>query len=175
MQLTQAEHAASEASGIEGEDLRSALETACRLAGDDTPLDRWLERIKRLTTGETFAEYGHDAGRVVLALASHHNGPTDMQEDIMTSTTETVYGVARGQKILSGGFANVEGARAENAWYEKQAEGIGLKPDTRVVTYDITTTVETGRPTTYVEPEPDVAAETAEAPESDPAGEPDAD
>lgn len=79
----------------------------------------------------------------------------------MASTTVTKYGVARGQKILTdGGFDTIDPARSELAWYETNMEAVGLKPDVRLVEYDITTTIETSKPRTYVEPEPEAQAQT---------------
>lgn len=91
----------------------------------------------------------------------------------MSTNTQTLYGVARGQKILSGGFGNVEGAAAENGWYEARATDIGLTPDTYVATYEVTTTTETGRPSRYVAPVPEAEGETEDdvntsEPSSDP-------
>ncbi len=64
----------------------------------------------------------------------------------------TVYGVARGEKLLSGGFPSVEGARSDVDHYAAQMSAVGLEPDVRLVEYDVETTVKTSRVRAYREP-----------------------
>ncbi|MBS1674380.1 MAG: hypothetical protein JSS74_10490 [Actinobacteria bacterium] len=72
----------------------------------------------------------------------------------MTSETtkETLYGIARGDKIINGGHLRVEHAQIALGQANAQMTGLGLEPDLRLVEYDVETTIKTGRPRTYKEP-----------------------
>lgn len=84
----------------------------------------------------------------------------------MTKNVETKYGVARGEKILSGDFTNVEPAKTELTHFEEQMRVVGLEPDVRLVQYDVTTT--TSRVRAYREP---VEGEEADTEGDDASGE----
>ncbi len=80
----------------------------------------------------------------------------------MSSTTVTKYAVARGEKILGESHEDVNGAKGELAHYEDGMRALGLEPDVRIVTFDVSTT--TTRPRVYKEPEPEVAEDTEPEP-----------
>jgi hypothetical protein len=84
-----------------------------------------------------------------------------------TTTEETRYAVARGEKIVSDehGHTAVESAQGELGYLNKQMENVGLDPDLRLVEFDVKTTVERSRVRAYREPAPeDTEAPTADAP-----------
>lgn len=92
------------------------------------------------------------------------------------TSTQTAYAVARGEKVLSRGFATIEGARVEMENYVSHMQQVGLEPDVRLVEYDETTTVERSRPRAYREPTADTtrddvddtAGDTADSTDSTP-------
>jgi hypothetical protein len=69
-----------------------------------------------------------------------------------TETTRTVYGAARGQKLLAGGFEFVEQAQHQVDLYTEQLTALDIDPDVRLVEYDVVTTVKEGRLRAYKEP-----------------------
>jgi hypothetical protein len=78
-----------------------------------------------------------------------------MKENSMATSTDkvTFYGVARGEKLISGGWSNVDMAKNEVELYTLQMRALDLDPDVRLVEYDVETTVKTGRVRAYREPE----------------------
>lgn len=64
--------------------------------------------------------------------------------------TTTVYGVARGEKIIGNLFSDLDTARRHLAAIEDQIRAVALEPDVRLVTVEVTTTH--GRPHVYKEP-----------------------
>lgn len=69
------------------------------------------------------------------------------------TNTETHYGVARGEKLLTG-TPSLAYAKEQLPLYEEQLTALGIDPDVRVVEYDVETTVKTSRLRAYKEPEP---------------------
>jgi hypothetical protein len=76
-----------------------------------------------------------------------------------TETTKQIaYGVARGDKLIHGGYSDVRNAVEQLALFTDQMHALGLEPDVRLVEYDVETIVKTGRVRAYREPvddEPD--------------------
>lgn len=73
------------------------------------------------------------------------------------SSTHTEYAVTRGEKVVGDTFRDVEVAKQHLAWVTGQMESIGLDPDVKLSTIEVTVT--RGRPHVYREPEPEVEPE----------------
>lgn len=72
----------------------------------------------------------------------------------MSKSTETRYGVARGESLIGPTFSTPEAMHQHHVWASEQARSIGLDPaDLRLVTVEVETIV--GRPHAYKEPEPE--------------------
>lgn len=84
-----------------------------------------------------------------------------------TETTRTVYGAARGQKLLAGGFDRVDQAQEQVDLFTEQLTALDIEPDVRLVEYDIVTTAKESRLRAYKEPvdetpvDPDATGEAA--------------
>jgi hypothetical protein len=74
-----------------------------------------------------------------------------------TTTEETRYAVARGEKIVTAetGHTAVESAQSELGYLEGQMRNVGLEPDLRLVEFDVKTTIERSRVRAYREPSTD--------------------
>lgn len=83
-------------------------------------------------------------------------------------TTRTVYGIARDQKLLSGGYHNVGTAMNQLALYEEQMTHLGIEPDVRLIEYDVTVTTKQSRLRAFKWPDEEQAAtEVEDAPTGD--------
>jgi hypothetical protein len=79
----------------------------------------------------------------------------------MQNKTETLYGVARGEKIIGTLNRDVNLAIDALPGYNAQLESLGVDADARVVEVEVKTTY--GRPKAYKAPEPEARAEDASA------------
>lgn len=68
------------------------------------------------------------------------------------TTKETLYGYARGDQLINGGFQRVEHAQIALDQANAAMRSVGLEPDLRLVEYDVDTTVKTSRVRAYKEP-----------------------